>query len=157
MHGHDRLQTLGHRALRKGRVSLPGQIYLITVACHARRRRFARFDCACPVARVFASPTAAGDADLLAWVLMPDHWHGLLQLGNAPLAAVVRRINSLAARACNRADGSRGPVWSGAFHDRALRREDDLRACAWYLANNPVRAGLVARPHDYPFWDTTWL
>lgn len=153
----DRRHAPGHRALRKGRVSLPGQIYLVTAACHGRRKRFARFDCACAVARVLASPAAAGDARVLAWVLMPDHWHGLLQLGSVPLPHVLKRIHSLAARACNAADGRSGPVWSGAFHDRALRRDEDLRACAWYLANNPIRAGLVQRPHDYPFWNAIWL
>jgi putative transposase len=153
----DRLCEPRQRALRKGRFSLQGQIYLITTTSRGRATRFARFEVACAVARVLASPAAAGDARLLAWVLMPDHWHGLVELSSTPLPAVVRRLNSLSARACNAADGATGRVWSGAFHDRALRRTDDLRACAWYLANNPVRAGLVARPHDYPFWDAIWL
>ena len=148
----------GHRALRKGRCSLPGQIYLVTVVCQHRRRRFNQFESACAVSRVLGDQHAWSEAQALAWVLMPDHWHALVQLGGRlPLAAVVQRINSISARAANRAVGEQGQVWQGAYHDHALRADEDVRAAARYLIANPIRAGLVARVHDYPYWDANWL
>ncbi|MBB4592801.1 hypothetical protein FHR61_000481 [Xanthomonas arboricola] len=42
-------------------------------------------------------------------------------------------------------------------HDRALRKDDDLRIVARYLIANPLRAGMVERVGDYPFWDAIWL
>lgn len=48
-------------------------------------------------------------------------------------------------------------VWQRGFHDRALRQEEDLIATARYVVANPLRAGLVDRIGDYPWWDAVWL
>ncbi|MEC5113557.1 hypothetical protein ACQR5V_01775 [Xanthomonas oryzae pv. oryzicola] len=38
-----------------------------------------------------------------------------------------------------------------------MRKEDDLRSVAGDLIVNPLRAGLVERVGDSPFWDAIWL
>ena len=47
------------------------------------------------------------------------------------------------------------------FHDRALRKQDDLAEMVRYVLGNPVRAGLSASmdayPHHYCFWDIRQL
>lgn len=48
-------------------------------------------------------------------------------------------------------------VWGRGFHDRALRREENLRAVARYIVANPLRAGLVGNVLDYPYWNCVWL
>ena len=89
---------------------------------------------------------------------MPDHLHALLQIGETdPLSAVVGRIKSRSATAVRRVAAMPIDVWFQGFHDRALRREDDIRGAARYIVANPVRAGLVQRCQDYPFWDAIWL
>ena len=89
---------------------------------------------------------------------MPDHWHGLLQLGDrGTLGMVVNRFKSVASKAVRRVAPGIGPVWARAYHDHALRREDDILTVARYIVRNPVRAGLVRRVGDYPFWDAAWL
>ena len=40
-------------------------------------------------------------------------------------------------------------VWASAYHDRALRKDEGLVAMARYVVMNPVRAGLVAAPHEF--------
>jgi REP element-mobilizing transposase RayT len=147
---------IGHRALRKGRVSIRHQPYLATVVCRDRRRPFAEFKVACAVARVLGDATCWRGATVLAWVLMPDHLHALLVPTGDPLARVMQSVNSHTARAANLASGGSGPVWQSAFHDHALRSDESLLAAARYLIANPVRAGLVQRVGDYPFWDATW-
>jgi len=147
-----------HAALRQGRVSLPHHVYHVTVTTQARRKVFGEFDAACAAARSFETAALHGDAELLAWVLMPDHVHWLLQLGaQDSLSAVVSRLKSASARAANRADGRKGALWSRAYHDHALRTDEDLRTVARYIVGNPMRAGLVARAGDYPFWNAVWL
>ncbi len=95
---------------------------------------------------------------MLAWVLMPDHAHWLFELdSNTTLSNVVNRLKSASARRLNRRLDRRGPVWAQAFHDRAVREEDDLKTMARYLVANPLRAGLVERLGEYPFWDAVWL
>jgi REP element-mobilizing transposase RayT len=148
---------IGHRALRRGRVSLPGHVYFTTTATRARARFFSDFDAACSVCRVLGRAASWVDAKPLAWVLMPDHLHTLVQLGEAPLPRVMQSLHSRCALAANRARGGEGPVWQGAFHDHGLRTDDSLLVAARYLIANPVRAGLVEKVGDYPFWDAVWV
>jgi REP element-mobilizing transposase RayT len=152
------LSNPGSRALRKGRTSLCGQIYLVTVACQRRERRFCNPRAAQDVSRMLHSAHTWNDAVNLAWVLMPDHWHALVQLGPSwTLSSVMQRVKSVTARATNEATARRGRVWQAGYHDRALRHEDSLVGCARYIVANPVRAGLVTRVRDYPYWNAVWL
>ena len=148
----------GHAALRKGRVSIEGQIYLVTTATFERHPFFADFKAAHAAAQALEDKAVLAEASLLAWVLMPDHFHGLLQLGEkTSLQNTVNRLKSASARRANRALGRAGPLWSRAYHDHALRREDDLLETARYIVANPVRAGLVRRVGEYPFCNAIWL
>lgn len=156
MHVEERFH--GHRALRRGRVSLPGQVYHVTAVTLDRRPWFADFHVGCEVVRAFQHQVALADARLMAWVLMPDHGHWLLQLGEQmPLERVVSRIKAASGVRANRMLARAGPLWEPAFHDRALRQEDDLFSVARYIVANPLRAGLVQRIGDYPFWDSAFL
>jgi hypothetical protein len=38
-----------------------------------------------------------------------------------------------------------------------LRADEDLRVVARYIVANPLRAHLVKRIADYPFWNAVWL
>lgn len=94
----------GHRALRKGRVSLPNQLYLITATTLDRQCFFHEFYAGCAAARCFEDNSILGDALMLAWVLMPDHAHWLIGLGKQDnLSLVVNRLKSSSARLANRA------------------------------------------------------
>lgn len=147
----------GHRALRRGRVSLPGYVYLVTAATRDRHPVFRDFVAGCAAARSFMDPRVLGDASPLAWVLMPDHAHWLIRLGDGDdLAVVVKRLKSVSARNVNRSLHRNGPLWAPAFHDHALRGDEDLRHSARYVIANPVRAGLVEHVGSYPFWDAIW-
>ncbi|MDE2309671.1 MAG: transposase, partial [Betaproteobacteria bacterium] len=106
----------------------------------------------------FEDRAVLGDAAMLAWVLMPDHAHWLIELSEHDvLSAVVNRIKSASARHANRVLERKGVLWSAAFHDHALRAEDDLLDTARYVVANPLRAGLVKNLGDYPFWNAIWL
>ncbi len=98
------------------------------------------------------------DSTLLAWVLMPDHWHGLIRLGEGDeLSARIGWVKAESARRLRKAHPCLSGIWARAYHDRALRAEEDLIAAARYLVMNPVCAGLVPQPGDYPYWDAVWL
>lgn len=148
----------GHRALRKGRASISGTIYLVTATTVGRQPFFRHFNGACAAARCFERPELLGNNGLLAWGLMPDHEHWLIQLGaDERLDLSIARIKAVSARILNRYLARQGAVWAAAFHDRALRREDDLRDVARYVVANPLRAGLVGKIGGYPFWNAVWL
>jgi len=87
---------------------------------------------------------------------MPDHWHGLVRIDDGDLAKAVAKMKSHVRRRL-RDEGRVSPVWQRAFHDRAIRQDEDLRAVARYVVANPLRAGLVAAVGDYPYWHAVWL
>jgi putative transposase len=148
----------GHSALRKGRTSSVGQIYFITTTTAKRKPIFENFNAAWTAARTVEDKTILIDAKLLAWVLMPDHFHCLLALdAQKSLQQMMNRLKSASARRVNQALGYKGSLWDKGYYDHALRQEEDLLATARYIVANPVRAGLVKRVGDYPFWNAIWL
>ena len=148
----------GNRALRRGRVSIPHYAYFVTAATINRQQFFCDFPAGCAAARCFENDSILGDSRMLAWVLMPDHAHWLIQLGEKnTLGLVVNRIKSASARLANRVLARQGALWQSAYHEHALRSDEDLRAVARYLVANPLRAKLVQRIENYPFWDAVWI
>jgi REP element-mobilizing transposase RayT len=149
----------GYRALRKGRTSIPGQPYLVTTICHARQPWFATWQVAAATCTALAEHHLWRGSQLMCWVLMPDHLHVLLGLGTSePLPRLVQRLTALTPRTARQPSGQASdPVWMAGYHDRALRRDEDIRVTARYLVANPLRAGLVDRPGNYPYWDAAWL
>ncbi len=144
------------RALRKGRVSELNRIYLVTTVTHQRKPMFSNWRCGRLLVQVLRkeSPRAA----TLAFVIMPDHLHWLLQLEQGTtLSAVMRTIKTVSSRKINQRFGRTGRLWQPGFHDHALRKEEDLKKTARYIIANPLRAGLVRRIGDYPLWDAIWL
>jgi hypothetical protein len=45
----------------------------------------------------------------------------------------------------------RGRLWQAGYYERILRDDDAPRAIARYIIANPVRAGLVTSPLEYPY------
>ncbi len=148
----------GYRALCRGRASCPGSAYLITTITRDRQPIFSHFPAACAAARCFETPSLLRDSHMLAWVLMPDHAHWLIQLGEVDsLAALVNRLKSSSSRLVGRCAGTERGIWVAGFHEHGLRAEEDLLGVARYIVANPLRAGLVRRIGDYPFWNAVWL
>ena len=150
--------AIGHRTLRKGRVSQPFGIYHVTTVVAGRVPLFAGHHAAHAACRCLRTGEMPGGSHLLAWVLMPDHAHCLLQLGEREcLQKTVWRLKSVIAHRVNLAVGRRGRLWQPAFHDRALRCEDEIRQVARYIVSDPLRTGLVRCIGDYPYWDAVWV
>ncbi|MCP2229553.1 REP element-mobilizing transposase RayT [Pseudomonas silensiensis] len=131
-----------HR-LRTGRYSEPGQIYLLTAVVLNRQPLFHDFKSGRLVVDALKTAEQEGFATSLAWVVMPDHFHWLIELQNIQLPSLMARTKSRIAVTLNRSAGRQGPVWQHGYHDRAIRKEEDLQAVARYIVANPLRAGLV--------------
>ncbi len=86
---------------------------------------------------------------LRACVLMPDHLHVIAT--TAPECDLTRTVTD-SKRYLTRIAGVR---WQRDFFEHRLRRDEHYAAKADYLRQNPVRAGLVQSPDEWPyFW--TW-
>lgn len=147
----------GSKVLRKGRFSEPGRAYIITAVTHQRIPWFQVMSFAQLMCQRLTHPRNLLDASLLCWVVMPDHLHLLLQAGEVDLSRVVKRLKGDSARALNREIGRSGRFWDPGFHDRAIRKTEQLRPAARYIIANPIRAGLVEKVGNYPYWDAVWV
>ena len=145
-----------HR-LRAGRYAEPNRIYLLTTNTLDRKPIFADFALGRLVVAQFRVAQDQGFADSLAWVVMPDHFHWLIELRQGSLGGLVQRTKSLSTKAVKQSTGRTTSLLQRGFHDRALRREEDLVKMARYVVANPLRAGLVEKLGDYPLWDAIWV
>jgi REP element-mobilizing transposase RayT len=150
--------TPARQILRKGRRSIGGQVYLVTFTTDERQRHFSEWEIAADACRVLANASMWQRSRLLAWTLMPDHWHGLVELHpRDQLPSLIGRLKGLSAHRLRKSHPHLGWIWARAYHDHALRTEEDLVGAARYIAMNAVRAGIVKRVGHYPFWDSVWI
>jgi putative transposase len=107
--------------------------------------------------RLMIEPKTWGDARLLCRVLMPNHWHGLVELGERDdLSLVMNRFKSVTSKRIRKAQQT-SQIWARGFHDHALRHDEDIRAAARYIIANPLRAKPVDHTGEDPYWDCVWL
>jgi putative transposase len=85
------------------------------------------------------------------YCLMPNHYHATLQPTLPNLSEAIRHLNSAYAQWWNRRHGRVGHVFQGRFKDQVVDRDDYLLTLSRYVVMNPVRAGLVQRPEDWPW------
>jgi len=138
--------------LQRGRFSQVGAHYTITAITNRRRPLFYDSASASVVVRELEAASNCG-IEPLAWVLMPDHLHIVLQLSHGALCRAMQAFKSRTARA----QGAAGPIWQAGFYDHCIRNHEDLLRQARYVIENPLRRGLVARREDYPYWWCRWI
>lgn len=121
-----------HR-LRAGRFSQPGRIYHLTAVTHERQPIFQDWRTGRFLVHEFRRAQEAGFATSIAWVVMPDHFHWLVELHSGDLPKLVQSTKSRCTRLINQKRGHCAAVWQKGYFDRALRREEDLKAAARYI------------------------
>ncbi len=89
---------------------------------------------------------------MIAWVVMPNHVHALVEVFSGfPLDGIVHSWKSFTAHAANRVLARAGSFWMPDYVDRYIRNEEHLAATTAYIEGNPVKAGLVSSPADWPW------
>ena len=135
-----------------------GHAHFLTVGTLFRRPLFLDPEAARAVSRTHADPGIWGASRCMAWVLMPDRWHGLVVVPEGEsLDPLVRRFKAITARGVDARFRINGWLWAKGYNQRLLDREEDLLAVARHLVANPVRAGLASSVGTYPYWDSAWL
>jgi REP element-mobilizing transposase RayT len=92
-----------------------------------------------------------GQYELHRWVILPNHVH-LLVTPHVHLPQLLRRLKTWTARHSNAILGRAGcPFWQDESYDRLVRSEEEFRRITRYIDHNPVAAGLVPTPEEYPW------
>ncbi|HEV2200476.1 MAG TPA: transposase [Bryobacteraceae bacterium] len=93
--------------------------------------------------------------ELHSYVVMPNHVHLLV----TSLVANANWLGPLKGFTGSKANGilkRTGAFWQDESYDHLIRNAEDFSGVRRYIENNPVAAGLVARPEDFP-WSSAAL
>lgn len=90
--------------------------------------------------------------ELHAYVLMTNHVH-LLLTPRIPegISLAIRDLGRDYVRTINKTYSRSGTMWEGRFKSSLVDKEHYCLACYRYIELNPVRAGMVRHPGDYPW------
>ncbi len=100
---------------------------------------------------VFRQVTQDLDWACHAFCLMPNHYHLLIETRLPNLSAGMQRLNWRHAVRFNWRHSYTGHLFESRFHSELVVTEAHFLETARYIVLNPVRAGLCARPGEWPF------
>jgi putative transposase len=126
--------------------------YFLTFCAYRRRPCFRSARAVELVTAQFRRAADEQHFSVIAYCFMPDHVHLLTEAkqGGSDLKKFVKLAKQLAGfhyrRECHQ------ELWQRYSYERVLRRGEDSQSVARYIIENPLRARLVARVDDYPFW-----
>lgn len=128
-----------------------GETYLLTSVTRERHPYFESASNALLFMQVLRFYRTRFEMQLFAYVLMPDHFHLLVQRGDTMNPSVlIRDLKRGVAFAINSRDRARGrTIWQEGYHDRRIRSERGFYQALEYIANNPLLAGLAESMEDY--------
>ena len=133
------------------RIEFPGALYHVTSRGDRREDIFVDDADRARLLAVVAQGMARFDAQVLAYCLMGNHYHFVLHTRQGNLSALMRHLNGVYTQAFNRRHGKVGHLFQGRFKAVLVDREAYLLEVCRYVELNPVRAGMVAQPGDWPW------
>jgi putative transposase len=87
----------------------------------------------------------------LAYCLMVNHVHLLLETPAGNLSTGMQRLHSGYAQTFNERHGRSGHLFQGRYGSVRVKTDEQLWTLARYLAANPVKAGLCELPARWPW------
>jgi 8-oxo-dGTP diphosphatase len=108
------------------------------------------------IARVVVSALQHGGStrrtyDLGPWVVMPNHVHAVLK-PHRRLSEIMQWLKTATATRANRILETPGtPFWQREYYDHWIRTEKEFFSIVKYIERNPVSAGLVSLPEEWPW------
>src|SRR5688500_11657190 len=90
---------------------------------------------------------------ILAGIEMGNHFHGVVTTPHGNLPEFMQQLDGQFARYSNRRHGNVGHVFQDRYRAVLIENDVHLLIALCYNFLNPLCAGLVARPEDYP-WST---
>ena len=131
------------------------QRYFLTFCTSNRRRHFTSDGAFDLVLEQILRTAPDFDMQMNVYCFMPDHVHLLAdgRTEQADLRQYVHQAKQRAGFEFAKKYGTR--LWQPSFDDHVLRDDEATLSVARYIIENPVRAGLVRSPLDYPYLGST--
>ncbi len=133
------------------RIECPGALYHVTARGDRREAIFEDDADRIAFLAVIAQAFLRFDARMLAYCLMGNHYHLVLQTRSANLSQLMRHVNGVYSQRFNRRHDVVGHLLQGRFKAILVNRDAYLLEVCRYVDLNPVRAALVEDPADWPW------
>ncbi len=91
------------------------------------------------------------EVDIIAYVLMDNHYHLLLRTNRANLSKSMQWLGTTYTTIFNLRHSRKGHLFQGRFKSILVENEPYLVQLSCYIHRNPLRAGMVQRLLDYPW------
>lgn len=143
---------------RPARVDVGGEIYHVINRANGRFQLFNADEDYQLFEQLLLETKELFDMHLLAYVLMPNHWHLVLHPENdGDLGAFMHRLSNAHTRKVHARTGTTGSghLYQGRYKSFLVDSEKYLLAVIKYTERNAVRAKLVSRCEDWR-WGSTW-
>jgi putative transposase len=137
---------------RLPRLTIPGYPHHIIQRGNNRQPIFARNADYEQLLSLLEDNARSAGVAIHAYVLMSNHFHLLATPETAEsIPQMMQAVGRRYVRYFNQTQGRTGTLWEGRYKSTLIQTERYLLACMAYIDLNPVRAGLVADPGDYPW------
>jgi REP element-mobilizing transposase RayT len=136
---------------RRPRLHAPGAFYHVTLRGNHRQPIFFRSEDRDLLDRLVEDALASLAARVHAYCWMPNHLHLLVQVSDAPLGWLMSRIASSYARTVQLRLKTTGHLFERRYHAVLVDADSYLLTLLRYIHLNPVRAGIVADPSQFPW------
>lgn len=90
-------------------------------------------------------------ASLIAHCEMPNHYHLVVRITREGFSNAMQRFTASFVKAVNKAQSREGPLFQSPFRAIEVREDRYLATLVDYVHRNPVAAGLVNQPGDWPY------
>lgn len=125
------------------RIEFPGAIYHVTSRGDRREPIFRGDEDRQQLLGIAGEALLRADARMLAYCLMDNHYHFVLQTRRPNLSVLMREVNGRYSQNFNRRHKLCGHVFQGRFHAILVDRDAYLLEACRYVELNPVRARLT--------------
>lgn len=139
----------GHRLLRPYYLGFGS--YFVTICAGSRRTLFTNARLVELLVATMHDELRKAGFSINAYCFMPDHCHILASslADSCELSQAIRGFKGVSASRARKM-GIRN-LWQRDYYDHILRSGESVGTVAAYVFANPVRAGLVDDPHEWPF------
>ncbi len=144
---------------RTARVAPGGVIFHVLNRANARVRIFEDDRDYQTLEQVIAETVQRVPVRLLAYCIMPNHWHMLVwPRGDGDLGAFMQRLTTTHVRRwhLHRQSVGSGHLYQGTYKCFPIQDDKHFLAVCRYVEQNALRAGLVRRAEDWR-WSSLWL
>jgi len=136
---------------RKPRINFPGAVYHVILRGNAGgpiffddRDRFRLYS-------ILQQTVERFRYRIHGFCLMTNHAHFIMQVGDIPLSTIMQNLSLRYTKWINFSQGRTGHVFQGRYKALLLDADSYLLEIVRYVHLNPIRAGMVVAPEDYPW------